>query len=395
MLLLVLLQVLNKNKMFGHKKDTIQTAPLNVKVQSMPKEFYGGANPIVVFHDVKKDVTLRQQSPLSKAEKIAFNQTSVVGQHTPLHVANLLMSKKFVIWGGVSLFLLFAAGASGYYWYQDRQFVSNQITASPSPITEVVTEVPVTNVVEEVPNITSEIVSSTIPIVNNLLDYPALSLSDSVDMDNDGLSDTAEELFQTDPALPDSDGDSYSDEHEIFYLYNPSGKEPMKLIDAGTVKEYDNPVFNYGFYYPINWAVGNTKEDYKDILFSTLGGDNIEILTVEKDANQDFSTWFLQNVPTEQLSDYIAFESRFGAIGLERTDKMVYFIITPERIYILAYHTPETKIVSYKIVLKMMARSFKLPSASDNMIPLEMLEQTPVATTTDIVNVVDVPTSTP
>lgn len=374
--------------MFGFKKDTIQTAPLSVKVQSMPQEFYGGANPVVVFHDVKKDVTVG----LSKAEKTAFGQTSTVGHQAPLHASNLLMNKKFIIWGGIGLFLLFVGGASGYYWYQNRQTLV-VVPTPPIPVVEVISDVPAEPVIET-PLEIDTVVTSTAPVANSLLDFPALALVDSVDLDNDGLSDIAEELFQTDPALPDSDNDSYSDAHEIFYLYNPAGKEPMKIIDAGTVREYDNPVFNYTLYYPINWAVGNTKEDYRDILFSVLSGDNIEVLSVEKDPSQDFTTWFLQNIPTEQASNYLPFESRLGAVGLERVDKMVYFIITPGRIYILVYHTSETNIVNYRIVLNMMARSFKLPSATDNAVPLDVYNQTSAVTTTDIATPVSFSTST-
>lgn len=389
--------------MFGRKKDTIQAVPLSVKVQSMPKEFYGGANPVVTFHDVKKDIAYGQQAPLSKAEKAAFNQTSVAGHHAPLHAANLLTNSKIIILGALGLFVLFALGAGGYYWYQNRQSVASQIPAPPTPS---VADAPPAPVVETPP--VTEVATSTVPEVpptNVLLEFPALGLADSTDSDTDGLSDAAEVVFKTNPDLPDSDNDGYSDAHEIFYLYNPAGKEPMKLIEAGTVKEYDNPVFNYSLYYPMNWAVGNTKEDYRDILFSTLGGDNIEVLAVDKENGQDFATWFLQNVPSEQMSNYAPFESRFGVAGFERSDKLVYFIVTPDRVYILAYHVPDASIVSYRIILNMMARSFNLSTTTGNTAPLEMInpEVAPevVVTTTEagtveeIVSTSTIATSTP
>ena len=370
--------------MFGHKKDTTQAEPLEVKVQSMPKDFYGGANPVVTFRDVKKNVNISGEAPssLSKAEKVAYGQTTTVGRGSPLHIVNLLMNGKFIVLGGLGLFALFAGGAGVYYWYQSNVGTVNNAPTPPAILTVQTPEITPAPILETTTT-PSEIVTGTVPVVssNSLLEFPSMGLVDSVDLDNDGLSDTAEEIFQTDPALPDTDEDSYSDTHEIFYLYNPAGKEPMRLIEAGTMQEYINPVFNYSLYYPLKWAVGNTKDDYRDILFSTLSGDNIEVLTVDKDINQDFVTWFLQNVPGEQFSNYGSFESRFGAIGYERSDKLVYFIVTPERIYILAYHTSETKIVNYRIVLNMIARSFKLPGASGNMASLEeMISQS--ATTT-------------
>lgn len=379
--------------MFDHKKETIQAAAPSIKVQKMPQEFYGGANPVVMFHDVKKDVAYGQQAPLSRAEQVAFKQTAAVGHNAPLHAANLLLNTKFLILSGIILFVLFAAGAGGYYWFQNRQNINNLPPTVPVSTTIIETPAAPTAVA---PTTTPEEATSTAPVAtaaNALLEFPALGLADSADSDNDGLTDQAEALFKTDPDLPDTDGDSYSDAHEIFYLYNPAGKEPMKLIDAGTVTAYTNPVFNYTLYYPVSWAVGNTKEDYKDILFSTLGGDNIEVLAVEKDASQDFPTWFTQNVPGEQLSNYAPFTTRLGATGWERSDKMVYFIVTPEQVYILAYHTSENKIVNYRIVLNMMARSFALPASADNVMPLETL--LPPATTTDFAtSTISTPTST-
>lgn len=369
--------------MFGHKKNTTQAEPLEVKVQSIPKDFYGGANPVVTFRDVKKDVTLTKESSLSKAEKVAFGQATAAGRGSPLHVVNLLMNGKFIILGGTGLFILFAAGAGVYYWYQSNLSTTNNTLTPPVVSTVQIPEIPSAPVLETT-TMPSEVATSTTSLMSSapsLLDFPGMGLADSPDLDNDDLSDMVEEIFQTDPALPDTDSDSYSDAHEIFYLYNPAGKEPMKLVEAGTVVEYINPVFNFSLYYPIRWAVGNTKDDYKDILFSTLSGDNIEVLTVDKDIDQDFVTWFLQNVPSEQFTDYVAFESRFGAAGYERNDKLVYLITTPERIYILAYHTPETKIVNYRVALNMMARSFKLPGASGNMASLEEMISRSATTT--------------
>lgn len=363
--------------MFWTKKAQAPVAPAaGTAVQIMPKEFYGGVNPVVTFRDVKKEVVLNK-SALSKAEKASLDKATVAGGNALLHPSNLLASNKFLLLAGSSLFVLFAAGAGVYYWYQNSQ-TTNQAVIKP-PVEEAVAPVvepeaipPETPLISEETATTTETVT---PAPVGLLEFPAMFLSDSVDLDNDGLSDLAEEIYGTDPALPDSDNDSYADAHEIFYLYNPAGKEPMKLIEAGTVKEYVNPVFNYSLYYPLNWAVGNTKEDYRDILFSTLTGDNIEVLTVDKEVNEDFGSWLTKNAPGEQLSSYQSFESRFQVTGYERADKLVYFLVLPTRVYIIAYHVPDTNMVNFRLVANMMARSFKLGGTSGNTPALEVMEQ--------------------
>jgi len=362
--------------MFWKKEAKITAVPIaSTAVQVMPKEFYGGANPVVTFRDVKKEVLLNKDA-VSKTEKVLLEKSTAVGAGAPFHPSNLLTSNKFLLLAGSALFILFSAGAGLYYWRQSNQ------TADQTPIRPIIEDsaLPVEPEMApiETPLVSEETDTSTETIISpaiELLEFPAMFLSDSVDLDNDGLSDLAEEIFGTDPALPDSDNDSYADAHEIFYLYNPSGQEPMRLIEAGTVKEYINPVFGYSLYFPINWAVGNTKEDYRDILFSTLTGDNIEILAVDKEVGEDFESWLAKNAPSEQFNYYKSFESRFQATGYERVDKLVYFLAQPTRVYIIAYHVSDTNMVNFRLVADMMARSFKSGGANGNASALEIMEQ--------------------
>ncbi len=52
----------------------------------------------------------------------------------------------------------------------------------------------------------------------------------SLDFDNDGLTDNEENLiYRTNPDVPDTDGDGFSDGYEVKYLYDPNAKEGDKL----------------------------------------------------------------------------------------------------------------------------------------------------------------------
>jgi len=52
---------------------------------------------------------------------------------------------------------------------------------------------------------------------------------DSMDTDNDGLSDIVEDLINTDPLKPDTDNDGYSDLDEVLKGFNPAGDGGMGI----------------------------------------------------------------------------------------------------------------------------------------------------------------------
>ncbi len=58
--------------------------------------------------------------------------------------------------------------------------------------------------------------------------------SSALDSDNDQLPDNIEKLYGTDPHNPDTDGDGYSDGHEVQNGYNPNG--PGKLNETNNFK---------------------------------------------------------------------------------------------------------------------------------------------------------------
>ena len=257
--------------MFGNKNKNKESEVV-VEVESIPADFYGGVNPTVKFKTTEKEVGLKSPAVLTAPEKKAFDKTVAVGAGSKLHLANLLTSPKFLFLAVGGLFVVFVAIAGVYYWQQSRisqpvVVPTNNVVATPvveaQPIvetptattTEVATEVTTTPTLEEVKKSIFDVSPA----------YPALTLGESNDTDKDGLTDVAEELFLTDLGVPDSDKDKYSDSHEIFNLYNPIGKEQLKLINSGLVTDFVNPVFGYKIYYPKTWAVGNVDINYRDV----------------------------------------------------------------------------------------------------------------------------------
>ncbi|TSC84630.1 MAG: Uncharacterized protein G01um101413_14 [Parcubacteria group bacterium Gr01-1014_13] len=373
-----------KKEEISTKNDPMSKVPSDgqtISVQTIPADFYGGVNPVVKFKKVEKEVLLESKSKLTPSEKKVLDKSTAAGKDSLLHPVNILTNKKYAIIFGSSLFVLIVAGVSVYYYLQLRQ---PKISLPPQPEISIPTTSELTPVAVESPT-EEPAVTSTAPqsLAEAPIEFPSSLLGDSPDLDKDSLTDTAEELFGTDPSKPDTDEDSYNDGHEVFYLYNPAGKEPLKLIDSGFVKDYNNPVFGYKVFYPSTWAVGNVDEGYRDVLFSTITGENIELRVFDRLSNQTFADWFAQWAPTEQYQNLKDFQTKFGQSGKSRADSLVYYFMDDNHVYVVVYHTTDSNVVNYRSVMAMMARSFRTPgftaseavpppNAETNTFPTEM-----------------------
>lgn len=353
--------------MFGKKLETDTTKNIlagapTISVQTIPADFYGGVNPVVKFKRVEKEIDLGSKPKLTVPEKKMFDKSTAAGSGSALHPASIITNRKYLIIAGSALFLVITLGAGGYYYLQSRQEPNASIPTQP----KIVVETPIVQEPVVVPTTSEEVSASTttVPLAEAQLEMPSVLLGDSPDMDKDNLTDIAEELFGTDPGKPDSDDDTYNDGHEVFYLYNPAGKEPMKIINSGYVKDYSNPVFGYKVFYPLTWAVGSVDNSDRDILFSTITGENIELRVFDRLPNQAFIDWFNHWVPGEQYQDLVDFQTRFGEIGKNRADNLVYYFMDDAHIYVMIYHTTDSNVVNYRSVMVMMARSFRSPNFS-------------------------------
>jgi len=128
---------------------------------------------------------------------------------------------------------------------------------------------------------------------------------------------------------------------------------------------YNNPNFLYELYYPKSWAIGKVDSLSQDVLFSTITGENIEVRAFDLSAGDSFESWFATHAGSEQLSDYTPFSSVFKESGWSRKDGLVYFILKNNKIFGIFYHTTDSNIVNYKIVITMMARSFQFGNSTD------------------------------
>jgi hypothetical protein len=345
--------------MFGKKPENFtQKTSATVSVQTMPADFYGGMNPIIKFKKVEKEIVLDSRPKLTSSEKKMLDKSTAVGASDPLHAVNIFTNKKrSLIFFGI-LFVVAIVGAGGYYYFQSK--IQARVAVPNPPKIEVA---PVITESAIVPTNTEAVVIATDTAPKFLpeapIDFPSYLLGDSPDLDRDNITDLAEELFGTDPSNPDTDVDGYNDGHEVFYLYNPSGKEPIRLVESQFVKEYKNSNFGYSILYPVTWALGLVDVQEREVLFSTLTGENIELRTFDLAPQQTFSDWFTQWGAQQNYQNLLDFQTRFLETGKSRNDSLVYYFFDNNHVYVMLYHTTDSSVVNYRSVMVMMARSFK------------------------------------
>lgn len=355
----------------------------DIKVQAIPADFYGGANPVIKFKKVEKEVEVSPPAGnLTQAEKKLVNKETAAGGANAYHPANWLASRKkmaIILAGGFAVFILFA---SVYFWRQAQPAakpptpppVAKETTVPPPAVTN-----PVVPTATEAPPQPTSTESAQISVAG--LEYPSSLLGDTADLDKDGITDTAEELFGSDQGLPDTDGDGYTDGLEVYNLYNPAGKAPVKLIDSGKASDFLNPTYGYKIYYPKDWAIGNVDGTYKDVLFSALTGENIEAVVAPKDyPSQSFEEWFGKWAPGEKYGDLAPFDSKLGQSGFRRKDYLVYYFQDPVNVYVLKYNPADLSAINYRMVIEMMAQSFRLQGQQGNLPPQSFEESFQKAT---------------
>lgn len=351
--------------MFGKKNFLPAGSTPIIAVTAMPVEFYAGADPTVEFHQFKRAAKTRIGWPAS------------VGGPRPVSAAGIFTNRVYLIFGAGILFLVFLIGIGWFYWHeavrQNRERQEQPVAPAPSAIAPVVAPEPPAPVTAT----STENNSASVPTPPSLAEitpaFPSLLLSDTADSDNDGATDAEEELFTTDPAVPDSDHDQYADGHEVYNLFNPAGKEPMKIIDSGLVKEYENPSFHFRVYYPASWALGTVDAEHRDVLFSTLSGEHIELRVFDKPESETFAEWFARMAVGEKYADLVEFPSVFKEHGWRRKDYLVYYFMDSQRVYLIAYHTVDSFAVNYRLTIKLLARSFHF-SAGASQEPLSRPE---------------------
>lgn len=338
----------NKKKVVG----SITTPELSVaiKIQTIPDIFYGGNDPEIYHSKPISGVGLSAGSSRYKT----------ISKSRPKNKFSL----KLIIISSSGVFVLAVAGISWYYLRNFESLPAANNVASVTPIISVdnqtVTTPELSVVQTVVPTTTLSVETPVSTALQELpLEFPASITIDTPDLDQDSLTDIEEELFDTDSGAWDTDTDGYYDGQEVYNLYNPKGFAPVKIIDSGLALEYVSPNFDYRLYYPSAWQLGVVNTDGKQVLFSALSGEYVEVRVMDRDLTEDFVAWFGRTALGQRITDIQQISNRFQIEVWRRKDGLVAYVVNGRQIYVLTYHSPETGPVAFRQVMDMMVQSFR------------------------------------
>lgn len=350
--------------MFWSKKVKLNEEESLNNITVIPPEFYGA-----------KDATIHYGSQNGK--KMSVTKASYSSGVSSSSFFSFLKNNFFLYSVGI-LFLIGAIGGITWYYLNQAGYfnkppippvdntVSQEITATTTIIEEPVIPTPEV----EIPIIPIEtIVTNTVFNLEDLkIEFPNTILTDSADMDSDGLTDMEEEIYGVDSGIWDTDKDGYYDGQEVGNLYNPKGLAPVKIIDSGLVQEYVNSQYQYRLYYPISWQMSEVDSKTRQVLFNSITGDFIELSIYDLMSGEDFTAWFARKAVGQNFTDLSLKKNRFQEDYYKRYDGLVSFFVRNNNVYVFLYHTGVTGFIPFRHTMNMIVQSFR-PSSTVIVVP--------------------------
>lgn len=183
-----------------------------------------------------------------------------------------------------------------------------------------------------------------------------------LDSDSDGLSDAEEEAFATDFHQPDSDRDGFLDGNEVFHLYNPAAKAPIRLLDSGVVYAWSGQA-GWKMLVPIKWVSTFDLPDGSKATLDTKHGERFLIAIEENPQRLSLIEWYLTKHPGV-ISTSIKFVTTKGGLeGILGTDRLDAYFSWGDRIFSFRYDMAGQPFVNFRTTFEMMLNSLTLTGA--------------------------------
>lgn len=183
-----------------------------------------------------------------------------------------------------------------------------------------------------------------------------------LDSDSDGLSDVEEPLYGTDPHNPDSDSDGFLDGNEVYHLYNPAAKAPIRLLDSGLVHLFSSPA-GWSLYVPATWTSALDAPDGSAATVDTGHGEKFSISLLNNADHTPLSDWYLGQHPDAATSTVRSFMTKGGLEGLLSPDRLEAYFAWDGKVFELRYDLSGQPFVNFRTTFEMMLNSLKLVGA--------------------------------
>jgi hypothetical protein len=183
-----------------------------------------------------------------------------------------------------------------------------------------------------------------------------------LDSDSDGLTDVEEAVYGTDPHNPDSDNDGFLDGNEVFHLYNPGAKAPVRLLDSGLVTSLTAPA-GWSLYVPKGWVSALVTQDGSTATLSSGQGEIFRITLDDNPDHQDLTAWYLAKHPGVTADQLRSFETKGGLMGLLGPDRTDANFAWDGKVFILRYDNGDKPFINFRTTYEMILNSLSLNGA--------------------------------
>lgn len=185
----------------------------------------------------------------------------------------------------------------------------------------------------------------------------AAEVPSAPDSDQDGLTDTEEQLFETDKLNPDTDGDTYKDGGEVIAGFNPRKGNRADLATSGLVNQYSNPLFGYTIYYPAKFLARSIDETNREVLFTAVTGELITISVDDQVQHPTLAAWYKEQFP--DVSDTVQLTTTISGVeAFYSPDGLSVYFLKDGRLFAITYNPAAVTQLGYPTVFKRMLKDF-------------------------------------
>lgn len=198
------------------------------------------------------------------------------------------------------------------------------------------------------------------PVIASPPPPPAPSLPPGgLDSDSDGLTDVEEPLYGTDLRSPDADNDGFLDGNEVFHLYNPAAKSPVRLLDSGLVKLFSAPA-GWSLLMPANWTAGLDIPDGSQATITPGTGETVVLRIEDNPTAAALADWYIARTAGANASSVRPFVTKGGLQGVSAGDRLEALFAWGNKVFTLRYIIGGQPFINYRTTFELMLNSLKL-----------------------------------
>jgi hypothetical protein len=213
----------------------------------------------------------------------------------------------------------------------------------------------------------SEASATTPPLPSPAPAAPTLPPA-GLDTDSDGLTDLEEELLTSNPRDPDTDADGFLDGNEAFHLYNPNGRAPARLVDAGRLKPFSSGA-GWSILLPNPWNVVLDAADGSKATVTTGHGELLRIAVEANPQRQPILAWYKASHPEATDAQILKYRSKRGYEGIIGADQLTTYLPWGDKIFVFTYEFGGQPFKNFSTASAMILNSLELGGMSSVAAP--------------------------